>query len=86
MYFVSISRFFSCWITNVYEWLIDSNDMIDDGSCIVENSPMGTIVRTFSTTDADTHSTNTNHVYTIESGGVNAAGTVRSTLETTDHE
>ena len=51
-------------------------DAIDDGSCIVENSPTGTIVRTFTSTDADTATDNTDHVYVIESGGLDAAGTV----------
>lgn len=41
---------------------------------------MGTIVRTFTSTDADTTSANIDHIYAIESGGVNAAGTVSGTL------
>ena len=50
--------------------------VVDDGSCIVENSPDNTIVRTFSTRELDTSPSNTDHVYEIESGGLNAAGDV----------
>lgn len=52
------------------------NDVIDDGTCIRENSPEGTIVRTFSSSDVDTAAANIDHVYEIESGGVNGAGLV----------
>lgn len=50
--------------------------MVDDGSCILENTAMNTIVRTFSSSDADTATVNVDHVYEIESGGVNGAGDV----------
>ena len=62
------------------------NVVIDDGSCIRENSPTGTIVRRFTTTDGDTVSTNTDHVYEIEAGGINTAGDVSCTLATIDHK
>lgn len=41
---------------------------------------MGTVVRTFASTDADTASDNVVHEYAIESGGINAAGNVSCTL------
>ena len=50
--------------------------MVDDGSCIVENRPDNTVVRTFSTREDDTSPFNTDHVYEIENGGLNAAGAV----------
>lgn len=37
---------------------------------------MGTIVRTFGSSDVDTAAANVNHVYMIESGGLNTAGDV----------
>ena len=50
--------------------------VVDDGSCIVENRPSNTVVRTFSTREDDTSPSNTDHVYEIENGGLNAAGAV----------
>lgn len=46
---------------------------------------MGTIVRTFSSTDADTAAHNIAHLYTIESGGLNEVGDVSYTLLTINH-
>ena len=61
----------------ISDWLLlYFNDAIDDGSCILEDSPMGTIVRTFTSSDADTAADNIDHVYEIESGGLDAAGNV----------
>ena len=62
------------------------HDAIDDGSCILENTPMGTIVRTFGSTDADTAAANIDHVYEIESGGLNTAGDVSFILVTINHK
>ena len=62
------------------------NDAIDDGSCIRENSAAGTVVRRFGSTDADTASANIDHVYEIESGGLNTAGDVSYILVTIDHK
>lgn len=64
-------------LVTISDWLsLYFNDAIDDGSCILESSPMRTIVRTFTSSDADTAADNTNHVYEIESGGLDAAGNV----------
>ena len=68
---------FSNSLVTISDWSpLYFNETIDDGSCILENSPNGTIVRTFTSSDADTATVNTDHVYEIVSGGLDAAGNV----------
>ena len=47
---------------------------------------MGTIVRRFSSSDDDTAAANIDHVYEIESGGLNTAGDVSYILVTIEHK
>ena len=47
---------------------------------------MDTPVRSFTSTDRDTALVNIDHVYEIESGGLNTAGAVSCILATTNHK